>query len=262
MPNANNILIVGSGNLAWHLAPNLVSIGKEVLIWSRRAANEKAFAWQSSLVNFPQHGEEKQTFEAVFLAVPDNMIGEVSQLLSQFIEPTVPVVHTSGATATDNIAAYFKTRAALWPIRSLRKGEAVAPWQDLPLAYYCSHADFETKLANWANALSKLTYRLDDEQRAQLHLAAVFSNNFTTWLCQIAWELCQEKQIPFGALVPIIKNTFSSIDATEPALRQTGAARRGDTQTMERHLALLEKQPEYAKLYAEISALIMRGNDR
>lgn len=269
------VLVIGTGNLAWHLVPNLERIGLEVAVWTR---DIDRFDYQSSKVGFrdgrdsyaavftrknlsgfAKTADGSLSFDAVFLAVPDDYIGSVSDRLSQLLAATTPIIHTSGATTTTKINDYFTIRAALWPIRSLRRGEVVAEWKDLPLVYFCDDAIFEDQLAVWAGKMSELTYRLDNEQRAQLHLAAVFSNNFTTWLCQIAYELCEEKNVPFEALVPIIKNTFSRIDATEPALRQTGAAQRGDEATMKRHLDLLEQQPAYADLYRRLSAMIREG---
>ncbi|MEL6357294.1 MAG: DUF2520 domain-containing protein, partial [Bacteroidota bacterium] len=248
-------------NLAWHLVPNLQQIGLSVDIWSRLAEKSRTVEkWTAPMQSWPLYSTETPSateLAAIFLAIPDDYITEISQRLATLFPPEIPIIHTSGATSTDRITNHFTKRAALWPIRSLRKVEYVPNWQDLPLAYYCTEPDFETTLAVWAGTLSKLTYRLDDEQRAQLHLAAVFSNNFTTWLCQIAYELCMEHEIPFSALVPIIKNTFSKIDATEPALRQTGAAIRGDMATMERHEDLLKNHLEYAELYRMMSQLIM-----
>jgi len=257
----NKVIVIGTGNLAWHLVPNLQEIGLSVDIWSRLPDKDTAAnSWTAPVKSWSQHVTETLSTEelaAIFLAIPDDYIAEVSKRLAGLFPPETPIVHTSGTTATDRIASHFIKRAALWPIRSLRKGEEVPNWRDLPLAYYCSEPNFEMTLAVWAGTLSKLTYRLDDEQRAHLHLAAVFSNNFTTWLCQIAYELCTEHDIPFSALVPIIQNTFSKIDATEPALRQTGAAIRGDMATLERHQELLQNHPAYTELYRLMSGLIM-----
>jgi len=171
------------------------------------------------------------------------------------------VVHTSGATSIDTIDPYFKQRGAFWPIRSLRQGEPVQDWQDLPLVYHANNAALTQVLGKLSGELSKSTYALDDEQRARLHLAAVFSNNFVTWLYQISHELCTEQNIPFATLLPIIKNTALKQDGTAPRLTQTGAAARGDTATISRHLELLDGHPEYTRLYQFMSNLIREGTE-
>lgn len=279
--NVGRVIVIGTGNLAWHLVPNLQRIGLKVDVWARvkTPENDDMSKWVSSLrppsvaftaneyypsVDYALPTLKKKEIAAVFLAVPDDQITPVSQELAVVFSRYTPVVHTSGATALAAIDAHFIHRAALWPIRSLKNGEPAVEWRDLPLVYSTNKrprkGNFAAQLENWCAALSDVTYPLNDEQRAQLHLAAVFSNNFTTWLCQIAYELCHEAEVPFQALVPIIQNTFSKIDGSEPALRQTGAAIRRDHKTMDRHQQLLANHPEYQELYQRMSRLIMGEN--
>jgi hypothetical protein len=57
-----------------------------------------------------------------------------------------------------------------------------------------------------------------------LHVAAVFVNNFTNHLYQIGNEICDENQIPFSILHPLITETAQKIMNLPPALAQTGPA--------------------------------------
>jgi hypothetical protein len=237
--------------------PNLKRIGLLPEVWTRDVTAANKYDWEVLVREIPKRVPSQFKVEAIFLTVPDDHIADVSRRLSPILKWDIPVIHNSGATAVTTINEYFEKRAALWPIRSLKIGEPTLSWEDLPLAYYCEDLAFEKTLRRWASKLSKLTYQLDDEQRARLHLAAVFSNNFTTWLCQIAYEICGDSGVPFEALVPIIKDTFSKIDANKPALRQTGAAIREDLKTMQRHEELLKDNPEYLELYQRMSELIM-----
>lgn len=256
----DRVIVVGAGNLAWHLVPNLKRIGLRPEVWTRDVDVANQYEWQVPVTTIPKRISKQFKIEAIFLAVPDDHIADVSRRLSPIINWDIPVIHNSGATAVNTINEYFEIRSALWPIRSLKKGEATSAWKDVPLVYYSDTPAFEKKLAKWAKKISNITYRLDDEQRAKLHLAAAFSNNFTTRLCQIAYELCDEANVPFDALVPIIKNTLSRIDGSEPALRQTGAAIRGDHKTMRRHEELLDGNKEYQELYRRMSELIATGS--
>ncbi|WP_168797399.1 DUF2520 domain-containing protein [Neolewinella litorea] len=243
----STIAIVGNGNLTWHFSRVLG--GRCVVAGHRREddSGDKSPVPYAQLSNYP--------LEAVFLAVPDNEIAAASQQLRGILQPHIPIFHTSGATPADRISGYFQHRGVLWPIRSLRRGEAVSHWRDLPLVIYASTEPGATYLRRLAAELSDTVTWLDDLQRAQLHLAAVFSNNFVTALYDIAYQLCDAKDIPFELLLPIIRHTAHSQDGRRPAVRQTGAAVRGDTATMERHLSLLQR-PEYRQLYRDISRLI------
>ena len=182
---------------------------------------------------------------------------EVSEELSKLLPPILPIFHTSGATPIDRIDPYFSHRGVLWPIRSLRRGEPVTDWRDLPLVVYASDSPTKTYLEQLAHSLSDTVAYLDDTQRAQLHLAAVFSNNFVTALYDVAHQLCRQHGIPFELLLPIIRNTAAQQDGSPPRDRQTGAAARGDTVTVERHLSLLT-DPTYRALYQSLTDLILQ----
>lgn len=246
------IIVVGAGNLAWHLVAVLQNAGFSVSLASRDPSRVADWPVRViALADIPLHPE------MVILAVPDDAIETASTELALQLPPNIPVVHTSGATPLSRINSYFLRTGALWPIRSLRAGDQVGNWRDLPLVYHGSDAALTQVLRKLTSEVSDTVYALDDDQRAQLHLAAVFSNNFVTWMYEIAHQLCTERDIPFSALLPIIRNTALAQTTTPPRERQTGAAVRRDYATMKRHLELLNGQPELARLYREISSLIM-----
>ena len=248
------IVVVGAGNLAYHFVQVLAAAGQDVTLVSRQPS--RVADWPVRVTAIDDLGVEP---DLMFLAVPDAAIHAASTELAGHLPGDVPVVHTSGATPTVLINSHFARRGALWPIRSLRAGETVGDWRDLPLVYHSDDTDLAATLADLCGQLSDQVYALDDHQRAQLHLSAVFSNNFVTWLYEISHELCREAGIPFEVLLPIIRNTALKQDGTAPRLTQTGAAARGDGPTMDRHLALLSDHPDYADLYRTLSEMIRRG---
>jgi predicted short-subunit dehydrogenase-like oxidoreductase (DUF2520 family) len=248
------VIVIGAGNLGWHLVQVLSQAGHDVSLVSR--APDRVAEWPVRVIAMEDLPARPSL---VFLAVPDNAINRVSAHLSQLLPSDVPLVHTSGATPAIMIHSHFEHRGAFWPIRSLRAGEEVTDWRDVPLVYYGTSTALTQVLGELAGKLSQLSYLLDDQQRAKLHLSAVFSNNFVTWLYQISYELCEQSGIPFDILLPIIRNTALKQDGTAPRLSQTGAAARGDTTTMNRHLELLNTQPEYADLYRRMSHFIQTG---
>lgn len=253
------IVIVGAGNLAWHLWPRLCELGYQVEIWSRQTQADH-FDWRSSKLPFPARPPEKTSSTFVILAVPDATIASVSGRLRAHFSPQTPLIHTSGATPLDRIDPYFSQRGVLWPIYSLRKGAEPIDWSEIPLAYDADNPELSPKLADLAVSISAAALPLSTEQRAQLHLAATFSNNFGNWLHQIAWTLCAEKQIPFSVLLPIIHQTAQRLTAeAPPATVQTGAAARNDRQTMERHQDLLKTHRALKELYRMLSQMIGAG---
>ena len=248
------ILVIGAGNLAWHMVHILQAAGYDVTLVSRNP--DRVADWP---VRVQSLAELSVAPDLIVLAVPDDAIHQASTELANHLPSGTPIVHTSGATPTVMINSHFANRGALWPIRSLRAGEPVGDWREVPLVYHATNAALTQVLAKLTASLSDLTYELNDEQRAKLHLSAVFSNNFVTWLYEISHQLCTESGIPFEVLLPIIKNTALKQDGSSPRLSQTGAAARGDQATIDRHLHLLASHPEYAQLYQLISNAIQKG---
>ncbi len=97
-------------------------------------------------------------------------------------------------------------------------------------------------LESLAISISNAVYPINSNQRKALHVAAVFVNNFTNHLYQIGQEICQEHQVPFDVLKPLIQETSEKIKTLNPVDAQTGPAKRHDTTTIEAHLDYLTNE--------------------
>jgi predicted short-subunit dehydrogenase-like oxidoreductase (DUF2520 family) len=97
---------------------------------------------------------------------------------------------------------------------------------------------------------------LDSEKRAQLHLAAVFANNFSNHMIHLAQLYCRENNLPFELLLPLIKETAKKWEQHDAADLQTGPAWRGDQIAMDEHKKML--RPEWIELYDTISSSIQK----
>jgi predicted short-subunit dehydrogenase-like oxidoreductase (DUF2520 family) len=100
---------------------------------------------------------------------------------------------------------------------------------------------------------------LNSEHRANLHLSAVFANNFVN-ACMIA---CQEilknnEGANFQDLLPIINQTVEKLKNASALDCQTGPARRNDGLTMKKHLDYLKSNPYEQQLYLNISQYIQQ----
>ena len=250
------IAIIGAGNLAWHLAPTLLKQGHEVTVFARRTMPDEE--WPVTVNSTEQLRDYSPN--VVILAIPDGQITSVSELLATDIEAKrVVLIHCSGATSIKKINPAFQNRGVLWPIRSLKKGTKVTNWRKLPIAYQASTPAAMSVVKQLVDGLTWTSYELDSPQRAQLHLAAVFSNNFVSWMYQVGHELVAEKDIPFSVLLPIIRDTAMRQTIEQPKRTQTGAAARADQVTMNKHLKLLNGHPEWSRLYRLMSRLIQEG---
>jgi hypothetical protein len=98
--------------------------------------------------------------------------------------------------------------------------------------------------------------RADDVYRLKCHVAAVLVNNFGNFLYTLANDLCDRERIDFSLLLPLIHETAARVEQYPPREVQTGAAIRGDGETMRRHLELLAGYPSISALYELFSAQI------
>ena len=100
---------------------------------------------------------------------------------------------------------------------------------------------------------------LSSNERSQLHLAAVFANNFVNACLVGSHEvLSGNEQLNFSYLLPIIQQTIDKVKHSNPMLVQTGPALRGDEKTMSNHLMQLENHREESEIYIALSKYIQQ----
>ncbi|MEO0627861.1 MAG: DUF2520 domain-containing protein [Bacteroidota bacterium] len=171
----------------------------------------------------------------------------------------------SGNSPNDEIRARdLKDRVsglgAFWPIRSLTIGQKLVDFSHSAIGYYSPDPELEAMLKSWAEQLGPLHFRLDDHQRASLHLAAAIGQNFTNFIYHLSYQLAEENGLPFRALIPLLQ--ADPMNDKDPIDRQTGPAIRGDQATLEKHLNLLKDKPETRDLYLLVSQMIAAKNER
>jgi predicted short-subunit dehydrogenase-like oxidoreductase (DUF2520 family) len=249
----HHTVLIGAGNVAWHLGQRLQACGYGISgVYSRSAAKANALGEVLGCPCYTQLTEVPAKADLYLLLVPDGQIGEVAKILQKHISPTSLVMHASGATPAGVLAPYFEHYGVFYPLQTFSK-ERVLDFTEVPLCLYTAQEQDYEQVASIARALVKKVYAVGDEQRAQLHLAAVFVNNFTNYLQYIGQEIAQENQLPGTLLQPLLKETIAKLDDLTPAAAQTGPAIRNDLPTIERHLAMLAQYPQWAALYKQLS---------
>jgi predicted short-subunit dehydrogenase-like oxidoreductase (DUF2520 family) len=123
-------------------------------------------------------------------------------------------------------------------------------WSKIP---FCVDASNETDLLllkKMAKTIGNLVYQVNDDQRKQLHVAAVFANNFANHCFSVAEQILNKHNLPFDLLHPLMEETLAKALQDSPVKMQTGPAIRNDQDTINRHLSLLETEPIWQDLYA------------
>lgn len=248
-----DIVIVGSGNVAAVLGRKFKSAGHHILqVVSRNAsaASALAYEWDTESTNY--RSLINKNAEVYIIAVSDDAIEEV---VADLKLPKKVVAHTAASVSKDVLKNVSDHYGVFYPLQSLRKEMAGLP--DTPLIVDGSDEKAKKTLEALAHSISdERVVVSDDDKRRKLHIAAVMVSNFTNYLYVLAEEYCRKENIEFTSLLPLIEETAMRIKEVSPSEVQTGPAVRNDSETIQKHLALLEKHPTMRKVYEFLSASI------
>jgi predicted short-subunit dehydrogenase-like oxidoreductase (DUF2520 family) len=247
----NSLVIIGSGNAATSLGKALSKAGHKVVgVFSPDPGHAGALASLLGSQVFATLQGLPADADYYLLAVKDSAIEEVSARLNV----KGVVVHCSGMTAM-NVLQKHDRHGVMWPLQSLTR-DMIPERNALPLCVEGSDENTARMIAALASSISDKVIPMSSEQRMYAHVAAVFANNFTNHLFDVAGTILNAHDLDFDLLRPIIAETARKVQDALPSAMQTGPAARHDEGTMVRHLGLLKDHPEYARIYEEISSSI------
>ncbi|SFB95866.1 Predicted oxidoreductase, contains short-chain dehydrogenase (SDR) and DUF2520 domains [Flexibacter flexilis DSM 6793] len=249
--------LVGSGNVAWHLAQNLEDVGHSIVaVYSATEAHAQTLAdnlYDAKVLNEPDFRETN--VDVLLIAVSDDAIEQVCKLL--VLPPDVVIAHTSGTRPLGVLNALPNPKGVFYPLQTFSKNKHV----DIGQVPFCLEFDGDVSeqiLYDLASSVSRNLYNLDSQQRRVLHISAVFACNFTNHLWRLSQEILSEQSIDFEILKPLIQETVAKSMAVGPEKAQTGPAARRDLLTIEQHLLYLQGNPPLHDLYKLLTESILR----
>lgn len=231
------VSIIGSGNVAQHLIQafqNKIVLDSQIELVQVFARNKKSLTHLLDSNRITSDYTQLQAADVYIIAVSDDAIAEIS---SQLTFENQLVVHTSGTVPMSTLENKNR-RGVFYPLQTFSKDKAVN-FKTIPICLEAENVkDLET-LKQIANAISDAVYEINSEQRKALHVAAVFVNNFVNHLYQMGSEICDNNNVPFDILKPLIQETANKIMSLSPKEAQTGPAKRTDLTTIEAHQQFL-----------------------
>lgn len=241
------VVLLGGGNLASHLATAFFNNSEIILlqIYNRTLHHIKD---KEVLAPITNSIDKLLDADIYVIATSDDAIDSLSKKISK---KKGLVVHTSGAIAQSVL--HNERNGVFYPLQSFTKDTQVN-FENIPFCIETNNdKDFKT-LETFAKALSNKVYAMNSEQRKKLHVAAVFVNNFVNYMYSIGEDICNQNEIPFEVLYPLIQETADKIKHLSPQQAQTGPAIRKDKKT----LALHEKElnSDQIKIYQLLSQVI------
>ena len=254
----DSVVIIGSGNLAWHLTQRLLLTDYDVQIYGRNPVNEQDFTYPDSGVSFiSDHLLINKRASIYILCVKDDEIQNALENITFKLRSTQILLHTSGSTSSTVLSSYTEHYGVLWPIMSLSKNHSVQNPDNIPFIITASDQTTEDKLTRLTQKLTDDFRYADDHERQMMHLAAVISNNFTNHLFALTYDYCKANQINFNIFSPIILETINRLRYQNPGSLQTGPAIRKDMVTIERHLSMLESYEALHHMYQQFTNSII-----
>ena len=245
------VSIIGYGNVGSHLLSTFEKIPQLEIVqfYNRNAEKLSTYRGKTAGTTSLQDLEEADIY---FLTVKDDAIAEVALQLK---DRKGLVVHTSGAVAVEVLNS-LTNYGVFYPLQSFSKGKQV-DFSKIPI---CLEANTKGNLAileQVATMVSERVYQIDSQQRKQIHVAAVFVNNFVNQMYSIGETICEQHKIPFEILHPLILETAQKVQQHSPKKVQTGPAIRGDEKTIETHKKNLTS--EQATVYSLLSDYIQNN---
>jgi predicted short-subunit dehydrogenase-like oxidoreductase (DUF2520 family) len=253
MPDQTRISIIGSGNLAWHLAAAFKKKKHAVTVYPRdKKSDVRLFKKAGITLEYTKDniGGDQDFY---FLCVPDARIGEVSERIHPENEKAV-IVHTAGSVGINTLGSWPK-KAVMYPLQTFSKQDAVS-FENVPLMVFGSTTRATQLITNLAAGLSNNVRYCTDTERLRLHLAAVFAANFSNAMYGAASTIAGDK---FHLLIPLILQTASKMQLFTPAEAQTGPAVRNDEAVIRKHLRALSQAPDLQQIYELLTSYIRKN---
>jgi len=252
-----DITFIGSGNLAWHLAPALDNVGYSVKeVFSRDPKHARALVGRLYQADVKSTLDFSASSSEVFIiAVSDDAIQDI---VREIILPDDSIlVHTSGSQPLSLLGfAATANTGVFYPLQTFSKAKKV-DFNEIPIFIESEDDEVSKKLMKMAKTISKKAKTISSEYRKALHVAAVFASNFSNHMLTISKSIAEQHEVDFELLKPLIAETLNKSINIGPENAQTGPAKRGDMEILDTHLEFLKDDPDVAEIYRIISQHII-----
>ena len=235
------IVIIGSGNVAYHLAKAFTQNNIEVSqIFGR---NEVELNKISEELNIPYSTKDLDDADLYLISVSDSAVEQVSDLIKT---EKALVAHTSGSLPIETLNGDYR-KASFYPLQTFSKTKNL-DYSKIPFFIEAENQIDEKSLFELASLISDNVETSDYEKRKYIHLTAVFACNFVNHLFARAKEISDSQDLDFNYFIPLIDETVEKIHHLEPKSAQTGPAVRGDERVLKLHEDLITDK-EHLKIY-------------
>ena len=245
-----DIVIIGAGNVATHLAIAMKKAGHAVIqVYSRTEVSAKKLASELQCGSTSDFADVDKCADVYVVSVVDSALTDVAKNINS-INPGALWVHTSGSMPLDTLKC--RRRGVLYPLQTFSIKHSLDTTQIPFFIESNSNKDLE-QLSSLAHSISENVSILDSEKRRQIHLAAVFCCNFVNHCCSLADNILKSADQSFSVMLPLLEETISKLHELTPLNAQTGPAVRYDKNVIEKHLSMLNGNKSMQNIYSVMS---------
>jgi len=243
------IVIIGSGNVAYHMAKAFIQ--KNIPLAQIFGRNETELQKISEELNTPYSTKNLVDSDLYIICVSDHSVEEVSKLIQK---KDALVVHTSGSLPKEILQGDYR-KASFYPLQTFSKSKEL-DYSKIPFFIETENENDKRILFEIASKISEKVMESTHEKRKYIHLTAVFACNFVNHLFSRAKDISDAQEIPFDYFLPLIDETVQKIYEIEPKAAQTGPAVRNDKRILALHEQLL--QGESLEIYKTMNHSIQK----
>ncbi len=257
-----DVVVVGSGNVATHLTKafsDSANVNLQAII-SRNADHAKALAEKLDFTGYrgSDYGKiDELCPDIVLISVADNGIHELVEAIGT-LKCNPLVLQTSGTVGKEALLPLGKRVGVFYPFQTFSKDVAVDV-RSVPIITEVSIPEDQELVDALALSVSDSVHHADARSRNALHIAGVFSCNFTNFLLQLTQEHLENNGMSLGIVESLVRTTVDKAFKVGPYAAQTGPAVRGDFEVMRRQSETLEEPMK--SLYSTFSRLILEAHD-
>ena len=253
------VSIIGTGSLGTALARALNTCGIPVKsVYNRSLQKAEKLAGELGIPvsgTFPTDSNQLGTL--VFITVADRAIAEVAEKLAASDRDWAGYffVHCSGNETHELLEALRKKGATVASFHPLQTFSSRSGADDFREIYFSVQGDYQAYelLDGLAEQLGAHAIKVSEAQKSRLHAAAVFASNYLNTLLDTSTEVAASEELSKDEvrkfLLPLVKTTLKNAEKTSFRDALSGPIKRGDAETVRKHLRLLEDQKQLQDIY-------------
>lgn len=184
------VVFLGAGNLATNLAKALYRKGFRIMqVYSRTEESARTLANEVEAEYITDLKDVSNEARLYIISLKDAAFVELLPQITDGKQHAL-LVHTAGSIPMNIWEGHAERYGVFYPMQTFSKQREV-DFREVPFFIEAKRPEDAELLKAVAGTLSDKVYEADSEQRRSLHLAAVFTCNFTNHMYALAAELLE-----------------------------------------------------------------------